>query len=382
MKILVDAYFNNNFGDDLLIYELIHSFPEHSFYLLDNENYASVLSYPDNVIYCGKILPSEKDFAGRVRNKLRSFLRLPKKEIVSFFKGHDYDVYLQYGGSIFMQTTKHAWKNKVRDYLYILSKFDSSAVIGCNFGPYSSDDFFRSHESLFRRFDLVTFRDSSSYNLFKSLPNTALGADIGLLAKDFLPFEASRDSDYFIVSPIDLSFRRGLQYLEPDYYKGMARLTCEFYWQTQKRAVLFAFCEGEGDIRACSTIKDEILAIDSSVDVEIVCHKSIEESLGVIANSSWIVGCRFHAVMVGISFGKRVLPVSYSKKIDNELQDLHYGGEVFHIKDTAAWDARSIVTAFCSSDQKCGPFLKSASKHFILLRGLLNDAELADSNEQ
>lgn len=371
MKVLVDAYYNKNFGDDLLVYELIRTFPDVEFHIPEDASYASVLANPKNAVFCGRILPSEDDWIGRGRNKLRSFLGLPKKEISSFFGENDYDVYIQYGGSIFIQTTRNAWKNKVRDYRYIIAHSKKSAVIGCNFGPYFTDEFRFSHRDLFRLFDFVTFRDSASYSLFDELPNTAVAADAGLLANKYVSVQADTDSDYYIVSPIDLSFRKQLRQCDPGYYQGMASLISEIYYQTNKKALLLSFCEGEGDLRACETIRDIVLSNDETVDLDIVCHERVDKTLNLLAQASWIVGCRFHAVMVGISFGKPILPISYSKKIDNELDDLSYSGRVFHVSDTLNWSVHDVVTEFLSSVPSIGAFRNTAVNHFNYFNKLM-----------
>lgn len=371
MKVLVDAYYSNNFGDDLLIYELVNAFPEHSFYLLTEEGYSSILSHPDNVYYCGRILPDRKETVKRGINKLRSFFNLPKREIVRYYSKHEFDMYLQYGGSIFMQTTKRAWINKVRDYRYVLSRFKASAVIGCNFGPYTSEAFYETHKQLFRQFDLVTFRDSSSYSKFETLDNVALAADVGLLAERFVPVEKAEESDYYIVSPIDLSFRHSYSHLNRAYCEGIANLICELYCQTGKRAVVLAFCEDEGDGKASLEIVNEVRAINPEVEVEMRVHSGVVDTLRLISNSCWVVGCRFHAVMVGLSYGKLTLPISYSAKIDNELVDLGFTGRVYHIEDVPRWNARDVANEFLSSRQECGSFKETASSHFKLLGNVL-----------
>lgn len=372
MKVIVDAYINRNFGDDLLIYKLVNAFPKVEFFLFADPEYLDTLSQPKNLTALPGILPEKGDFLNRTVNKVRSYFDQPKLQIQRFYDSHDFDVYLQYGGSIFMQTTKNSWINKIRDYRYTLSRFETSAILGCNFGPYTDQKFVREHRDLFGLFDLVSFRDTYSYGLFRDLSNTLCGADIGLMVNQEGNRRASNPEGYIIASPIDLSFRKGLSSFEDAYYRKFSETLVELSKRQNLDIVLLSFCENEGDTKACRIIKTSICKQLTESRVSIATHETVEGTLNVLKAANYLVGSRFHAVMMGIAFRIPTLSISYSKKTDQELSDLEFSGMQYGIPEFISSDPRTIVSSFLERPCGCGNFIHTAGRHFSAFSSLLS----------
>lgn len=318
MNILVDAYMNRNFGDDLLIYELVRYYPEHSFYIFAESDYLQLFPGLNNLFTVPPILPSESNYWKRGVNKVRSFFGLPKHQIVKFWRNNHFDVYLQYGGSIFMQVTKRSWKNKISDYKYAIKHNQLNAVMDCNFGPYSSTAFLESHRELFSLFDLVTFRDTYSYGLFADLATTRCGADISLREKidpSIQCIEPSGDNKTLFVSPIDVSWRNGLGGDRDKYLSNLAELVVAAANQMKLDVKVAPFCEGEGDVRAGKELVDQIVQrSDGSIAPALLEYTDVPQYLEEMASSSLVIGSRFHAIIPALALSVPVIPISYSKK--------------------------------------------------------------------
>lgn len=49
--------------------------------------------------------------------------------------------------------------------------------------------------------------------------------------------------------------------------------------------------------------------------------------LRLFAGASFIIGSRFHSIILGILYGKPVFPISYNCKTENYLVDLQFAGK-------------------------------------------------------
>ena len=54
---------------------------------------------------------------------------------------------------------------------------------------------------------------------------------------------------------------------------------------------------------------------------------NIGKTLEVFSKASFVIASRFHSMILGISFGKPVFPISYNCKTINYLNDLHFAGK-------------------------------------------------------
>jgi colanic acid/amylovoran biosynthesis protein len=64
----------------------------------------------------------------------------------------------------------------------------------------------------------------------------------------------------------------------------------------------------------------------------------LDEALTVLAKSEVVVASRFHASILGLLFGKKVLPMAYSDKTTNILNDMNFEGPVIDIRKIDEFD--------------------------------------------
>ena len=88
-----------------------------------------------------------------------------------------------------------------------------------------------------------------------------------------------------------------------------------------------SFCSGEGDEEAIEKLSNMIPNEYQKNISKYFYRGDLKEALEVIENSSAVVATRFHAMILGFAFGKKVLPISYSNKMVNVLNDIDFKGK-------------------------------------------------------
>lgn len=325
MKIFLSSYLNNNLGDDLMIKLVSDRYPHHDFFVCNTNCLEKFACENNNLHVIDSIVPCNNEIVKRMLNKLLSYLKIPKIQIIRRFKNSDFDVNLELGGSIFMQVTPKSWINKVRDARYIVNHCKYNMIIGSNFGPYSSNNFVKEHHRLFEKYDMVTFRDLKSYKVFSDLDNVKCYPDIVFN----IPFVKKKCNQRILgISVISLD-NKGIKNEKEKYVKGLIRLINEL--QSEYSIVLISCCEKEGDLDTCKIIIEEGNFTEDKV--KIFNHCNVEESIDFFSHMSAMICTRFHTNIIAIALGIPFLPVIYSNKISNMLEDLQYSGYKWNIKD-------------------------------------------------
>ena len=90
-----------------------------------------------------------------------------------------------------------------------------------------------------------------------------------------------------------------------------------------------SFCKDEGDEEEIN----KICKIINDKNIVKYCYRgNIEEALEQIRTSEIIVGSRFHANILGLAYNKRIIPLAYSDKTINALEDIDFNGKIFDMR--------------------------------------------------
>lgn len=362
MNIFLSSYLNNNLGDDLMIYIMCKRYPKHQFYISNTNELEHIACKVNNLHIIPSIYPSKKHLVLRCINKAISFLNIPKLQVIKEFKRGKYDIYIELGGSIYMQVTKKSWINKVRDSLYISNKCKYNFVISSNFGPYQTKAFKTSHKEMFKKFDDIVFRDKYSYRLFSELQNVRICPDIVFnldynhknITKKIIGFSLISLTNKGIISNKDI------------YIQGIVDLINIL--GKEHKIVLFSFCENEGDLNTCNLIKTKC---DKNIDINIFNHSNVEESLNCISSFSAMISTRFHACVLAARFDIPFLPVTYSKKTDDMLNDLGYKGYRWNIKIGEYINIDKALNSLNYTEKIDYNIMAKSKNHFIKLDKIL-----------
>jgi colanic acid/amylovoran biosynthesis protein len=240
-------------------------------------------------------------------------------------KMHDLLVYI--GGSIFIENNNISeWVKEKNFYLNLSIPY---YILGSNFGPYKSPKYIGLVSDILGKSKDVCFRDKTSYELFKEFNSTRYATDIVFLA-DLSQYEIKKDKTViFSIIDCDELFDNKITI---KYEQEIINMTRKFINDGYK-VIYMSFCKYEGDEIAIKRIVDNL---DSSLicSVEIFSYDgNLEEALSVIARCEIIIATRFHAMILGFLFSKKVLPIAYSKKTIDVLNDLEFKGNVIDINN-------------------------------------------------
>lgn len=301
MQIYLNAYLEKNFGDDLFVKILVDRYKNHTFYAISN-TYQS----KDN-------LQIDKN---TLKMKILNKLGLKQKIYIN-----SKDISVSIGGSMYIEGLSPIERNKIygNNPYYIL---------GSNFGPYTTEEFYKKGYELFKQAEDVCVRDKYTYNLFKDLPNVRYAPDI-VFTLDTSKIKKSEERKA-IISIIDCESKIGKKYQEK--YENMINKMIQFFIKNEYKVGLMSFCKRENDEVAIERIFNN-LDEDIQQKVERYFYNgNVEEALDYIAQSQIIVGTRFHANILGLLLEKTVIPVVYSNKTTEFLKDIQFEGKTIDIK--------------------------------------------------
>lgn len=347
-KILVDAYMNLNFGDDLFLKILFDRYTDINWVLETRKRiYKKVYKNYKNV-------------------KIHNFLYRLKKRL-KIQEGYNiinrYDALVFIGGSIFMQDK--SWQNFLEYRNKLTETFINNNkpffVIGSNFGPYTDKKFLEGYKLLLSKAQDVCFREMYSYNKFKEYKNIRVEPDIVFQLK---AKKIDKKKNSIGISMIELDRTD----LNLDKYKKVYLIKIkDIVEQGIKEGfnfTFFSFCEPQGDLKI---INEVVNLIDKKYteQISIVNYDgNIENFLLKFESMENIIGTRFHACILSQVFSQGLYPIIYSDKTYNVLKDIGLDKEYTYIKDLDKLDVNHLLNIISNNKLEDTNIFKKAEKQF------------------
>lgn len=305
-RVYLKAYYNMNLGDDLFLKILLDRYPEVIFCAIAEKKYREILENKNLKIISNNFIVK----------KIIGFFRKIKysNNIIEIILNSFFCAIVNIGGSIFMEGQNHYLNFK--DYK---KQKNNWFILGCNFGPYKNEIFYKKYYEHFSKCIDVCFREKYSYNLFRNLPNIRYAKDIvfSLKGKNYM------EEDYILISVIKPSIRKDLFEKDEEYFETIKNIVIDFI-KLRKKVKLMSFCKNEGDEEAIEKIFDLIPNSYKGEVSKYFYRGNIDEALSIIGKSKIVVATRFHAMILGFIFEKIVYPIVYSKKMSNVLEDINF----------------------------------------------------------
>lgn len=316
-KILLMAFTEVNLGDDLFIDIICKRYPEHEFHLVCYEGTERPFINIPNLELT--IIPRLINYTEAIFRRIGTTFGFMHKKMINIAKRMDAIVYI--GGSLFIQGK--SWERQLRRHYELLETDIPFYIIGCNFGPYQDQNYYFKHKEFFKQLEDICFRDEKSYDMFSELDNARLAPDIVFsITKEHVN---NSESDMVAVSVINLEARHDLSHTIT-YYENFLKDSIIKLVNQGKKVVMMSFCDNQGDRIACERIY-ESLSGDVKESVSIYSHgNDIAESISIIENSELVIATRLHSMILGFVNYKKVLPLMYSDKMVNIINDLGYKG--------------------------------------------------------
>lgn len=307
-----------NLGDDLFVKIIAERYNNKFFMMRARNKYLTNVS--DN-LYTGS-------FMSLIIRKIRLKIRLSKWLDEVDAESRKFPLHVHIGGSLFIENTGgNKWQQEVTFYSNLAKPY---YILGSNVGPYNSEGFLSAIESIFKHAKDVCFRDSTSYDLYKHLSNVRLASDVAFTLKTDEYIKSHTEIQRVIFSIID-AYEKFDKQTADLYEKELMALTKSLIKQGEE-VIYMSFCKQEGDERAIRRI---LRLLPKSVASLVKVHYyrgDINKSLEEIASSSIIIASRFHASILGLLFGKKVLPMAYSNKTTDILRDMNFKGPMVDIR--------------------------------------------------
>lgn len=377
----IRAFVKGNLGDDLFIYTLCKRYPNQKFVICGEEKYKYLFNNISNLKYI-----AEDSF---FRKWLFRAIKLPawltnkvceKFKINKCFRYYHSNTFVYehsknnilVSGSIFMElgegfVMNPYYKGEIKYY------GKHPYVMGCNFGPYRTKAYKAFYKKCFQSAAQVSFRDEYSYSLFEDLNNTSFAPDI-LFNVDTKGVKVSDEKDYVLISVLNpcKDDTTGGNKLVENYIEKMAVISDKLI-NSEKKILFMGFCEFQGDGEIISRIIKKMKKTEdmngSVKNIKVVKYPEItvEEALGYIKNSEFVIATRYHAMILAEVFNKPVLPVVYNEKMVHVIEDITPSMEYISIDECEKWNCDLIVENILNGSYKTyniGATTKKAEKHF------------------
>lgn len=381
--VLVYAFTHLNLGDDLFLKILIERYPDTDFVLIADENKYQEIFPGSNISF----FRFPKTFIDRplVRKLLskfvfRLFVTLKYQINKNYLrrKKSCYDAVVTIGGSLFIQPrNKHQFKKNIHFVIDEVFPDKPKFILGANFGPYSDDAYLNLYHELFQKYTDISFRDQYSKSLFSDLKQVRCSSDIVFSLKTDNIRKIEKTVGF---SLIDLSSRGELSKYKEIYESEMFELIKQFC-KKGYTVYLFSFCKGEGDEKVINNIKNKIAA-DLLPDIKTVFYTGDLSSFVTLFQSMEIVfATRFHAMILSLISKQKTVPIIYSKKMKNVLDDISFPNHFFEIETLESIKNKDFYKNIHTDVLPFG-IRQEAERHFDKLDVFLNYKSQLQENEQ
>lgn len=280
MNILLNGYFDKNFGDDAMQEMVVRHFKEHSFY------------------------PNCKQ-----REMLRHLEKYDNVHIG--MPAPDIDVFLNVIGTGFLYQTRFAKVTKLFEVLFKKEvKYPRMALVDCSIERFTSGTEKWLVKQGIGKYDMITCRDDVSYEFLKKNIKKASVFKFNDIIFDGDYIKAS-ERRFLGIAPVN----RAKSDKNYGYYKELAAFADMYIEAENKDVKLFAFDAGnENDVLAATSIKNLMKNKDK---LRIVAYNSdVDEFVKEFSECEMIIGSRFHSIVLAVMNGINTIAVYDNEKID------------------------------------------------------------------
>ena len=312
MKVLLKAYLTGNVGDDLMVRVLCQRYPNVRFTVVGRKCYKKGFEDIKNLDYITSDTLFHKAIGGALRLSKRSNL-FGYAEILLLTR--KFDAYVIIGGSMFIEP-KDAKKKYLVDKLWLKKK---PFIVGCNFGPYSSSEFFSFYKHYFANCKGITTRERATFDLFHDLGNITWAPDLVFSLEEEVKNISINNN--VVISVIGYE-KTGMVRTE---YIQLLKIIVNIVREAGYNPILMSFCKSEGD----EVVIDDLLKqTEGHIQSIRYSGANIKEILEAIQSAYCVVAGRFHAMILALLYHKRCLPIVYSSKMEHVLSDILFSDPV------------------------------------------------------
>jgi colanic acid/amylovoran biosynthesis protein len=329
MNALIDVYLDNNLGDDIMGETLIN--------YLQNKGIKCYLLANDDFTYSNFI----NKFSG---------VNIVGELSKNIIKENKIDLYIRIGGSMFPHNTiKEGVFRYLTLYKYKMMKRNGVKIyiLGCNVGPFKSSIGVRATKGIIKLSDLITCRDKETLEFISKIKNKDyfIFPDIVFSRKD-LRRSVKRENDVLGIS-MYTGYTSSLRKYNFAYSNMMINIINRYLEIKRNGKVkLFVFDSGyNSDYPTAHRVYNNI---NDKNRVRIIDYNgNIKDFMDEYNKCSVMIGTRFHSIVLSLLFNIPVLPVIYSNKTRNILNDLNYKGPKIEITNCEDINIDNVIQSIC-----------------------------------
>lgn len=223
------------------------------------------------------------------------------------------DCLISGGGSLLQDVTS---KKSLLYYLFVIACalfFGKKVIIFAQgIGPVHNKILEKITMFLLKKAEYITVRDENGYNLLKKYKiNCSLCPD-PVWNIELPPGETSTN-----VIGIQL---RQFSTLTPDFIDTLVNFTVKNY--ADKKIRVFSL-QNKIDMPVSEEFRKKVKMIMPDIDIEVVENSSNEEVIKNLCACDELFAMRFHACLIGIKAGIKLLPISYDIKVSKLANDFN-----------------------------------------------------------
>lgn len=334
---LVSAYTFYNVGDDLFIQILCERYPAVHFYIVAPKDYKKIFNIQKNL----HIIPSD-NFFYRIINKIITLIDPKNSLFIELSRFMDAIIII--GGSMFIENSDWQKRFEISNKKFFKKK--DKFIIGANFGPYKTKEFYETFKEAFYNYNDICFRDSFSFKLFEDLPIVRKANDIVFTFQNMKSYDKE---DEISISVINLKNRDSLSKFYEDYLNQLKNVT-SFFINKGITVNLISFCDAEGDLESATYIYNLLTKLEKQKCNVINYKYNLNEVIKTLQKSRLIIASRFHAMILGWKFKSVVIPLIYSDKMINVINDSKFFGYYKRIEDINELDIQQIYEEYLKNN--------------------------------
>ncbi|MBR4078069.1 MAG: polysaccharide pyruvyl transferase family protein [Oscillospiraceae bacterium] len=300
MKIILEAFFDNNFGDDLFIDTVFNRYPNAEFYAFWDTLHPAVLK------------------KAQVMNRLH--IRPGNCRIM---EEEHFDGYIMVGGDVFMNYGNY--RERIIRMEAVKKQGGFVALLGFNLYEEYCDETLESLRTIMSLADVILPRDKATVERLRKIAPEAevqCTADMAFTAT----YDTAKTDDREILG---IAPRRKYQATDDDhaaYCEAVAAIVDGWLEAHPDGIARFlAFSAGSFDDAAVS--REIIALMKHGTKTEIITHNGdISVFLEQLKNCTAMLPTRFHGLVFALIFNIPFVAIAYEVKLNQLLDELNYKG--------------------------------------------------------
>jgi len=242
-----------------------------------------------------------------------------------------FDCMVLIGGDMFPRNI-HPERKTLIDSFYLNNK--PIYFIGCSFMDLYPNEVMEHHLDYCKKVTNIAVRDNKSFSFLKNsgLTNISSGSDTVFVLKDV--FDTYKQQGSQNILGISIRKKHNISDEEHmNYCKGMADIADIFINMQPENNVKF-LCFSDGSFKD-SIVAEEIIQLMKYKKPSIVVYDGdIERFINEFSECYYIVGKRFHSLILALLLDKEFVPFIYEDKNTNLLSDIDYNGIILTFSST------------------------------------------------